>query len=228
MTPDAIELTAGNVSLRGQRWAGDPLTLLLLHEPGDEHDLDDWRPLIPFLLGNGATTIAVDLRGHGASDGDWTPDLAVSDLAACIGAARRQAELVVVCAAGDSAVHAIRASETTTVDGLILLSPADPGATPPRGAGAPKLIVVGAGDAVARDSAARLRRVSIGAVLTMTVPSAERGAALLAGELAATCREQILMFLNERRREPRGGPTAPVAPDRFLERLGIRPKGADA
>lgn len=227
MTPDAIELIAGDIVLRGQRWAGGPLSVLLLHEPGDDRDLDSWEPLIPFLLGNGATAITLDLRGHGASEGEWQPDTALADCRQSITAAGNQAEIVVVCAAGESAVIAVRASETAPVDGLILLSPADPGVDPPRGAGAPRLIIAGAQDAVSRDAAAQLRRVAIGSVLTVTVPTAEHGAELLAGELALTCREQIIGFLNERRREPKGGPVTPEAPDRFLERLGIRPKGAD-
>lgn len=227
MTPEAIELIAGDVALRGQLWPGDPLTILLLHEPGDERDLDDWEPLIPFLLGNRATVVTLDLRGHGASEGEWSPETAVADLVQAITAARHRAEIVVVCAAGETAVLAVRASERAAVDGLILLSPGKPGEPPPRGAGAPKLILVGSGDAAGRDSATQLRRVSIGAVLTVTVPSSDRGADLLGDEMALTCREQIIGFLNERRLEPKGAPVAPDAPDRYLERLGIRPKGAD-
>lgn len=228
MIADAASVAVGDIVLRGQVWPGDDLTVLLIHEPGAEHDLDDWNPLIPYLLGAGATAFAIDLRGHGASDGEWDDTTAANDIATLVAAARQRTTIVVVCAAGASATAAVRAAESARLDGLILLSPTDPGPEPPRGAGAPKLILVGADDAASRTAADRLRKASIGAFLTVTLPTGEHGAELFRGEMALTCREQIIGFLNERRLEPTGGPAAPVPPDHFLERLGIRPKGAEA
>jgi pimeloyl-ACP methyl ester carboxylesterase len=227
MTPELVALSLGDHVLRGHRWPGDRLAVLLLHEPGDDRDLDDWNSLIPYLLGNGCTTIAMDLRGHGASDGDWNAASAVGDIQAFVAAARQESEIVVICATGESAIFALRAADSARVEGLILLSPGDPGPEPPRGAGAAKLIFAGSSDGPGHAAAAKLRQASIGPVLSITVPSSERGAELLNGELALTCREHIVGFLNERRRERTVGPAAPVAPDQFLERLGIRPKGVD-
>jgi pimeloyl-ACP methyl ester carboxylesterase len=227
MTPEPIEITSRGITLRGQRWPGDAVTVLLLHEPGEEHDLDRWRPLIPYLLGNGATVLAFDLRGHGASDGDWDPHCAVEDVAAVVAEARVQAS-VVVCAAGESAIAALRAAELAPIDGLILLSPAPVYGQPPRGSGVPKLLIAGAHDASRRDTVAHLRAASIGPVLSVLVPTSAQGTDLIAGDIAATCREHILTFLNERRLEARQHVvgTRPE-PDQFLERLGIRPKGVD-
>ena len=44
MTPQPLEIEIEpGVFLRGQRWPGDEMTVLLVHEPGEQHDLDDWR-----------------------------------------------------------------------------------------------------------------------------------------------------------------------------------------
>jgi pimeloyl-ACP methyl ester carboxylesterase len=228
MTLELVEIRRGNVTLRGQRWPGDPLTVVLLHEPGEDNDLDRWRPLIPYLLGNGATVLAIDLRGHGASDGDWSPAHEVDDAAAAVSYARQRGAMVVVCAAGESALAALRAAEVTRVDGLILLSPICDTGDPPRGPGTPKLLFAGGRDEEARDYAVQLRAASIGPALSVSLPTAERGTALIEGTAAATCREHIVAFLNERRREfALGSPSAGAIPDQFLERLGIRPKGVD-
>jgi pimeloyl-ACP methyl ester carboxylesterase len=223
-----VEIRSGNVTLRGQQWPGDPLTVVLLHEPGEDQDLDRWRPLIPYLLGNGASVLAIDLRGHGASDGDWSPAHVVDDIVAVVTFTRKRAAMVVVCAAGESALAALRAAAVTRVDGLILLSPICGSGDSPRGPGIPKLLIASGRDDEAIDCAGRLRAASIGPALSVSLPTAERGTALLAGAVAATCREHIAAFLDERRRETgRGSPSASAIPDQFLERLGIRPKGVD-
>ena len=222
MTPEAIEIAvAPEVVLRGQHWAGDDLSIGLIHEPGDGRDLDLWRPLIPYLLGAGVTVVALDLRGHGASDGDCDPAQSASDLAAIAVAIRRTgSKNVVLCAAGESAIPAIRAAELTPIDGLVLLSPAGSAETFPRGAGEPKLLIR-AGNDDTKPSTDRLRPGLIGATLFVTVPGAGQGTALLNGESALTVREHIFAFL----REIGSGATSKSAPDRFLELLGIHAKG---
>jgi pimeloyl-ACP methyl ester carboxylesterase len=222
MTPEAIEITVvPDVVLRGQLWPGDELTIVLVHEPGDGHDLDRWRPLVPYLLGADATVAALDLRGHGASDGDWDPAQSASDLAAIVAAIRRTgSRYVVLCAAGESAIPAIRAAELTPVDGLVLLSPAGSDESLPRGAGEPKLLIR-AGNSEKGQAVDRLRPGLIGPALFVTVPGNRHGTELLTSESALTVREHILAFL----REVRSSALAKSAPDRFLESLGIRAKG---
>jgi len=223
MRPAATEyVVAPDVTLRGQRWQGDLLSVLLIHEPGAGRDLDLWRPLIPYLIGNGATVVALDLRGHGASDGEWEPELAASDLATVATEVRGQgAERVVLCAARESGIAAVRAAELGPIDGLVMLSPSGFDGNPPRGRGGPKLLIRGGSD----DSKATtdtLRSSMIGRTMIVTVPSAESGTELLAGDSAITCREHILALLNEVRMEKSNR----SSPDKFLELLGIQKRGA--
>jgi pimeloyl-ACP methyl ester carboxylesterase len=198
VTPEPVEINAGAVTLRGLWWPGDGLAAILLHAPGDNFDLDRWRPLIPYLLGIGASVLAVDLRGHGASDGDWTSDTSNGDIASIVAFARARSWAAVVCAEGASALDAVRAAQTTIIDGLVLLSPPQPEGDPPRGAGAPKLLIAGSFDESGASAAARIRDASIGPARSVLVPTSDSGIALLTGELAATCREQIVAFLNDR------------------------------
>jgi pimeloyl-ACP methyl ester carboxylesterase len=222
MKPDAIEIAvAPDLTLRGQLWPGDGVFVLLFHDPGEDRDLDLWRPLIPYLLGAGVTVIALDLRGHGASDGDWEPSRSVDDLVAVMTEVRRrEAFRIVVCAAGESANSALRAAEMTSMDGLVLLSPSAPHDPVPRGAGEPKL-VISSFNSEARTQIDNLRSSVIGSTLFVTVPGKDSGSGLFAGEVAITCREQFLAFLRKVRTDGQGAP----APDRFLELLGIHGKG---
>lgn len=199
--PEPVEIDANGVTLRGLWWAGDSLVVILLHAPGDDHDLDRWRPLIPYLLGTGVSVLAADLRGHGASDGDWAPMSAVGDVGAVVAFARTRAEVSVVCAEGSCCLDVIRSAESGAVDGLVLLSPTDPGGNPPRGAGTPKLLLAGSFDESSKPAVAVLRDASIGPARSVVVPTADSGVGLLTGELAATCREHIVAFLSECRHD---------------------------
>ena len=228
LAPEPVEIDAHGTALRGQWWHGDSLVAVLLHAPGDDNDLDRWRPLIPFLLGIGASVLAVDLRGHGASDGEWDADAAIRDVVATVGCARTRGAKVIVCAEGAAGLDALRAAERIAIDGAILLSPAEPGAEPPRGAGVPKLLVAGSFDDPGRQAIAVLRVASIGPALSVLAPTADSGVDLLTGDLAATCREHILAFLNERRLDT--GPvqrSAGASQDRLLEVLGMRRRSSE-
>lgn len=217
----------GNLQLRGQQWDGGPVWTVLVHEPGVEHDLDDWRALIPYLLGSGSGVLAFDLRGHGASDGDRSISSTADDIASVVvwlrGWGVRQ---IVVIAAGASAVEAIRACEQTRIEGVIAVSPDDAGGEPPRGAGVAKLLFAAANAPGGLGAARAIKQASIGPALLVSLPVAQGGAALFSSELATTCREHVLAFLRERALEQSiGGWTAPAG-DQFLKRLGITPKGA--
>ncbi len=61
-------LMADGVVLRGQRWGEGADWIILLHEPGEDRDLDDWRLLLPAIMAPERTLLTVDLRGHGDSD----------------------------------------------------------------------------------------------------------------------------------------------------------------
>jgi pimeloyl-ACP methyl ester carboxylesterase len=214
----AVEIVGGaGTILRGQLWAGTGTWVVLLHEPGDDRDLDHWLPLAPFLAAREWSVLAVDLRGHGVSDGDWDPGLASDDLAAVIDFARSAgATFVAVAGAGESAVTILQSAVVTRPDAMILLSPAlEPEAdlTGLRGAGEPKLFVAGGGDAGAWAVTQRLRKVAIGWGMLLSLPTTEQGTALLAGAAASQLREHIIGFLAEQRflagHRP-GGPHADI------------------
>ena len=195
--------TDDGVALRGERWDGGDMWVVLLHDLGPEEDLDRWRPLLPHLADGGWTVLALDLRGHGASDGEWSVDRAVPDVAAALGFARaRGATRVVVVAAGESAVAALHASATAAADALVLLSPAidaDQSVTDLRGTGEAKLIVVGASEAAPRRAAERLRNASIGWALLVNLPTPAQGTALLNGMHGRRVQAQVVRFLAEQR-----------------------------
>jgi pimeloyl-ACP methyl ester carboxylesterase len=223
--PEWVEIPSGDVVLRGHRWAGDPLTIVLLHAPGDGNDLDRWRPLIPYLIGNKATILAIDLRGHGASDGDWDESHAVTDIATVVDHIRDTSFPIVLCAEGDSAFAALRTAESSEVDGLILLSPSVVDGELPRGAGVTKLIVTGNSDQDYVKYITRLRNASIGPALALLLPTDTQGVDILASKTASTCRAHIMKFLNERRIEARQTLGVRSPRDEFLRRLGLESKG---
>lgn len=194
---------ADGVILRGLRWAGSDAWAVLLHDHGEDEDLDRWAPLTLALAARGWTVLAVDLRGHGGSDGVWDPSRLADDLTALVENARAGgARFVAVISAGEAAILTLRAAAATRPDALVLLSPPlAPGQplTDLRGAGEAKLIVVGGGDAALRAAAERLMTAAIGWVLLVSLPAAEQGTALLHGDVGGHLQEQIAGFLAERR-----------------------------
>ena len=167
MTVHPVEVAARDGAiLRGQLWPGDAYWVVLLHDVGDDQDLDAWRPLVPSLVGHGFTVLALDLRGHGVSDSTWDAGVATGDVESVLAFARANgARGLTVVAAGTSAEPALRVAAPTRVDGLVVLShPAvDAGAAAElRAPGVAKLFVVGAGDEARGRAASRLRNWSIG------------------------------------------------------------------
>ncbi|MEA2596654.1 MAG: hypothetical protein QOF01_3123 [Thermomicrobiales bacterium] len=124
MTPSPVEIAAADgCVLRGQLWPAASDWVILLHDVGSDEDLDRWRPLVSSLLAESLSVLAVDLRGHGASDGEWRADEAVDDVTAIVRFTRtRGARFVVVVVAGASALSALWALERGSVDGTVLLS----------------------------------------------------------------------------------------------------------
>lgn len=199
--------TADGVTLRGEVVPGDATWVVLVHDVGE--DIDVWRTLRAGLSARGWSVLALDLRGHGGSDGQWQPEWAELDVDLGIVLARRNgATHVAVVAAGRSAVTALRAVERAMPepdfdlpDSLVLLSPGPLDGADPRtlrGEGISKLFVVGGLDP-ATDEVNSLREASIGWTVGVTVGSAERGAALCTGDTAAAVIDKVTGFLNEQR-----------------------------
>jgi pimeloyl-ACP methyl ester carboxylesterase len=209
MPADPVQATAPDgVVLRGERVRGATATwLVLLHDVGE--DLDAWQPLRPRLHGAGWNELALDLRGHGGSEGEWSAEGAVLDCLTGVRVARAAgAEHVSLVAAGRSAVTALEATaaaladpELPLADSLILLSPrglddADPAAL--RAEGLAMLLLHGALDPQAADDAARLLRLAVGWSVSVSFGSELQGTALLSGPPAKHVADKMASFLRER------------------------------
>jgi alpha-beta hydrolase superfamily lysophospholipase len=196
--------TADGVTLRGELVRGDDVWLCLVHDVGE--DIDAWKPLRRGLARKGWTQLALDLRGHGGSDGEWTGERGELDVDLAVTLARRLgARHVCVVAAGRGAVMALQAVERglpeplfALPDSLVLLSAGPLDGLDPmrlRGQGLPKLFVYGAKDLLAADSEA-LRKASIGWTVGVTFGTEARASALVA-ERAANVVDKIHGLLKE-------------------------------
>jgi pimeloyl-ACP methyl ester carboxylesterase len=209
MPADPVQATAPDgVVLRGELVRGGTTTWLVLLHDVDE-DLDAWRPLRPRLHGTEWNLLALDLRGHGGSDGEWSAEDAPLDCLTGVRVARATgAEHVSLVAAGRSAVAALQATALALADprlpladSLVLLSPrglddADPAAL--RGEGLAMLLLHGALDPQAAEDAARLLRLAIGWSVSVSFGSELQGTALLQGPPAKHVADKMASFLRER------------------------------
>lgn len=118
IVPVEVRLAEG-VAVRGQEHSGTGPPVVLLHEP--DRDLDAWGPLAPWIAGKGFKVIALDLPGHGLSDGDavdWEPLLndALTEIT-------RQFGPIAVAAAGDSCRLLPRLGPDENIPVQVLISP---------------------------------------------------------------------------------------------------------
>jgi len=207
MQVEAVEATtADGVRLRGEVAPGDDTWVVLVHEPSG--DIDDWRPIRTALVRRGWTVLAFDLRGHGGSDGEWSPERGKLDVDLGITLARRSgARHVSVVCLGYAGILALQAVERASVessfelpDSLILISPGPVDGADPmtlRGRGLSRLFVYGAADPLA-DDVLVLQRASIGWNVAVSFATAAHGSALVA-TLPENLADKISAFLKEQR-----------------------------
>lgn len=228
MRVEAVEATtADGVTLRGELVQGDATWCVLVHDEGE--DIDAWRALRPGLVAQGWTVLALDLRGHGGSDGDWDASRGLLDVDLPVTLARRSgATHVCVFGVGLGGLLALQATERALAepgfalaDSLVLISPGPLDGLDPmtlRGQGLAKLILSGGRDPGRADADA-LQRASIGWTLGVTVGTELRGSALVErfgsvvlDKVGTFLREQaaghgpgVLRLLRERGEEPARG-----------------------
>jgi hypothetical protein len=200
MAARAVELTADDgVILRGIARDHAACWLVLLHERG--WDLDRFRALVPMLEEHNLSWLALDRRGHGGSEGLAAAEDEEDDVRLAVRWARGAgAGSVLVVAAGDAALTALAAVDVDPPDGYVLLSPARPRPgqlRELRGGGVPRLLIVGHGDRDADAAAAELRRVAIGWLLAVGLPTSRQGAELFGGELGRHALEHLVRFAAE-------------------------------
>jgi len=106
--PAAVEIaaqTAGGPTVRGLHWEwpGSDLSMLFVHARG--RDLDDLRWLADLMVAGGISVLAIDLPGHGLSDGDGlVPEQGSAAIRAALATLGRDtAGVAAVLAEGESA-----------------------------------------------------------------------------------------------------------------------------
>jgi pimeloyl-ACP methyl ester carboxylesterase len=200
----AVAELPDGTQLRGSQWRVSDRWMLLLHEPGADHDIDELTPLARAVARSGASVAAFDLPGHGFSDGVWNDDSFSPEIVrALLTWIDRQAPATTgIAAVGASCYPALAAATDRRIDTLVLVSPTpnpDLHEAPQafRGNGAAKLLITSGREKAALDTARELRRRSIGWAMVMTIGSEEQGAALLAGSHSGRIAEGVELFLRE-------------------------------
>jgi pimeloyl-ACP methyl ester carboxylesterase len=196
---EPLELEAvGGAVLRGQLRTGGEDGVLLVHDPG--RDLDAWAPLAESLCQYRLTVLAIDLAGHGGSDGDSDPSRTETDaLLAGRFLRRRVSGHLFVGSAGASAAAALAAAEELGGRGFFALDPQLD--APPR---VPALVILP--DRGERQQvAARLLREAGAWAVAAQVPVQAEGLDLLASDWAENIRAYVAAFVNDLRA------TAPAA-----------------
>jgi alpha-beta hydrolase superfamily lysophospholipase len=200
-------LTADGVVLRGVADGDEPAWVVLVHDAG--HDLDACALVAAEFRQAGFATLTFDLRGHGASEGEWREADAHLDVAAALafvveqGAGERFA-----VGFGVGATAALLAAEGEAVRAFVLVSPT---AVPDgqddsrvREAVQPKLFLVGsqAGQDVA--AAKELEPLVIGPRLLVQLPTAAHGHDLFSGDCVVQALTQTVGFLVQNRTIAKG------------------------
>ena len=201
-TREPIEITTGDgIILRGEARPGGRLWVVFVHDQGG--DLDQWMDVPEQLAAHGVGVVAIDLRGHGGSDGGADPGSVGLDLEAVIAAARdRGAEIVVVAAAGSAATAALNHS---SAEAVIAITPTEADADPDPSRPFARLLIV------TRDPAAEAAASAIQAqpgrrTLVAGVPADDTGLALLTGEWGSNVASYIVAFVRRLGLELRPGP----------------------
>jgi pimeloyl-ACP methyl ester carboxylesterase len=206
MTPRApIEIAVEDgITLRGETRPGGRLWAVLVHDQGE--DLDHWRNVPEQLARLGVGVIAIDLRGHGGSDGRADPASVRDDLEAAIDAARSGgAEAVVAVAAGATAAVALNQS---SADAVVAITPTLPDTDPLPERPFARLLVV-TREPAAEAAASELQAQPGRRTLVARVPVDDTGLALLAGDWGSNVVSYILAFVRRLGLELQRGPGHP-------------------
>jgi pimeloyl-ACP methyl ester carboxylesterase len=194
---EAVEVEAhdgavlrGELQQAGSDWA------VLAHDLGE--DIDAWRPLQKRLARVGMSVLALDLRGHGGSDGEVDATRTADDLAVAVGFARsRGARRVYLGVAGESARAGVEVGAAEGCEALVLLGPVGDDLA---GCRLPRLSVVSSRDPRQQAAARRLHR-GPGWSLVANVPVEASGCGLLVGEWGGNVQDYVATFLADRRAE---------------------------
>lgn len=204
MLPSMLEfqLEPGQEVIRGSIWDAGPTPLVLIHDVGDSFDVDSWLDLPGILHRNGYTVCAIDLPGHGLSDGTFSVQsgrMAVARVLSEMGTRTGHSAAIVVAG---KALELVPDESSTHVlpRAVIAFSPPVVLEGHPT---VPKLAFVGATNSLARDRADQFLRRSRGWTMVSSYGTSEQGHELLESPHAENIVGQILAFLASYRTQVR-------------------------
>lgn len=183
-------------TLRGHAYGRGTCWVVLIHDVGE--DLDAWGRLPDTLALAGYRVLAVDLPGHGLSDGPFTCELLPAIVDSLLDHATAQGTTSChLIAAGPVAGAALAAPGSARISGLTALSPRldERWRAALRGHTRPKLLLASSLNQADLDSAQQFFQVCRGPTILSTLPVPQTGCRLLASAWADHALEQILLFL---------------------------------
>jgi pimeloyl-ACP methyl ester carboxylesterase len=183
-------------TLRGHAHGQGTCWVLLVHDVGE--DLDAWGRLPETLALAGYRTIAIDLPGHGLSDGPFSLDLLPALVDILLDHATAQgATGCHLIAAGLAASAALASAGSGASPALVGLSPTldERWREAVRVHTGPKLLLASSLNQADLESAQQFFQVCRGPTILSTLPVPETGCRLLASAWADHAIEQILLFL---------------------------------
>ncbi len=179
--PIAIEVgISEDLKLRGHEWSVDGPPVLAVHDFGQ--DLDSWGGTLSAVAKAGFRVIAVELRGHGISDGEPDATTTTDDLVALVREVSRHWGPVGYLACGAAADAALYLDPDDGAQVQVMVSPTlteeevDWSTTTP----AMRMIVLGSGDEETARTAKLLYRPMRGQKMWVSVGVPEQGTELLA------------------------------------------------
>lgn len=183
--------------LHGERYDVSADWILFVHDAADSAaDLESVRPLFADAQQRDFSVFAVDLQGHGKSEGPAAEDDGQADLRTIVSYVRAAgADSVFLVTVGATAGSALRLADELRPDGLILLSPRLPagaGVAELGATGVPRLFFVGARDASVAAEVESVHRAARGWSVIINFPTAAQGAGLLADRAH---RAQVVNYL---------------------------------
>lgn len=190
---------ADGMTIRGERWDGDPDRLVVLVHDDDE-DLDSVRALAMAMAGARFTTLAVDQVGHGASEGEPDPDRLSADLRSVIDDFSPRDWGVYLIGVGRAAASCLEVAASVHPSALALISPRDLGRLPASvigGDGAPILVAYGSWDATVDASARQLVAARPGPFQLVQLPTMLQATALLRDDLGAQVTNHVVGYLRQ-------------------------------
>ena len=190
--PVEIEVEAGT-KLRGQEWLVLGPPVVMVHDEGG--DLDAWGPVLQMSADAGFHVIAIDLRGHGLSDGDEDSNSLESDVAALVRHVNRVWGKCGLVLAGRACRGALRLGSDAGAPAQVLITPDVPEMNEAAIRSSPpviRMVMVGTLDSPARDESKRVFNALPGQKVMASVGDTARGEELLRGRTHLI--EDILSF----------------------------------